>query len=107
MRGYSKWARVGALALAALLLACLLAGCGNKDEAITSLEQLDQPGRVIGVAQGSSGDVATEKNIHNVTINRYTDSVTGYLAVQQGKLDAFAFDHTMLNFALANGLEGP
>ena len=97
--------RLGALLLAILLIAAL-AGCGEKDDAITSLEQLNEKGRVIGVAQGSEGDMASEKAFPNATLSRYTSSVTAYLAVQQGKLDAFAFDRTMLRFALANGLEG-
>ncbi len=106
MTGTSKWTRIGALALAVLVLACLLAGCGSKDNAITSLEQLNEKGRTIGVAQGSEGDMASEKAFPNATLSRYTNNVTGYLAVQQGKLDAFAFDATMLRFALNNGLEG-
>ncbi len=97
--------RMGALLLAVLLVAAL-AGCGEKDDTITSLEQLNEKGRTIGVAQGSEGDMASEKAFPNAALSRYTSSVTAYLAVQQGKLDAFAFDQTMLRFALANGLEG-
>ncbi len=106
MKGYSKWARAAALALAVMLLVCLMAGCGEKDDVITTLAELDQPGRTVGVAMGSSGDVVATKTFHNVTINRYSDSATAYLAVQQKKLDAFAFDATMLRYALANGLTG-
>lgn len=93
-------------ALLALLLAGLLAGCGEKDGVITSLEQLKEPGRTIGVAQGSAGDFAAGKAFPNAELSRYTNSVTGFLAVRQGKLDAYAYDETMLRFALANGLEG-
>ena len=98
--------RIAAALLLMLTLAGLLAGCGGKDRTITSLEQLNEPGRVIGVAQGSAGDIASEKAFPNATLSRYTNSVTGFLAVQQGKLDAFAYDETMLRFSLANGLEG-
>ena len=98
--------RIAAALLIMLALAGLLAGCGGKDRTITSLEQLNEPGRVIGVAQGSAGDIASEKAFPNATLSRYTNSVTGFLAVQQGKLDAFAYDETMLRFSLANGLEG-
>lgn len=98
--------KIFAAALLLVLLAGLLAGCGEKDEAITSLAQLNEPGRTIGVAQGSAGDVAAEKAFPNATLSRYTNSVTGFLAVQQGKLDAYAYDEIMLRFALANGLEG-
>ena len=106
MKGYSKKARAGALALAILLLVCLLTACGGKGDVITSLAELDKPGRTVGVAMGSSGDTAVTKNFHNVEINRYSDSATAYLAVQQGKLDAFAFDATMLRYAISGGLEG-
>ncbi len=106
MKGYSKWARAAALALTVLTLVCLMAGCGEKDDVITTLADLDQPGRTVGVAMGSSGDAIVTETFHNVTINRYSDSATGYLAVQQGKLDAFAFDATMLRYALSNGLTG-
>ncbi len=98
--------RISAAALLLVMLAGLLAGCGKTDGAITSLAQLNEPGRTIGVAQGSAGDVASQKAFPNATLSRYTNSVTGFLAVQQGKLDAFAYDATMLRFALANGLEG-
>ncbi len=106
MKGYSKWARAAALALTVLALVCLMAGCGEKGGVITTLAELDQPGRTVGVAMGSSGDTAVSKNFHNVTVSRYSDSSTAYLAVQQGKLDAFAFDATMLRYALSGGLTG-
>ena len=107
MNGYSKWARAAALALTVLILACLMAGCGGKDDVITTLAELDQPGRTVGVSMGSSGDAAVTRNFHNATINRYSDSATtSYLAVQQGKLDAFAYDSVMLRYALSNGLGG-
>ena len=92
--------------LLALLGLLALTGCAREDDAITSLEQLSEPGRTIGVAQGSEGDAAAEKTFPDAALNRYTSSVTGFLAVQQGKIDAFAYDETMLRFALANGLEG-
>ena len=106
MKATPKWARAAALALTLLTLACLLTGCGAKDDAITTLAELDQKGRTVGVAMGSSGDAAAEKSFHNVTLSRYSDSATAYLAVQQGKLDAFAYDVTMLRYALSNGLTG-
>ncbi len=104
MKGTSKRTRLGALALAALMLICLLAGCGKKEEVISSIAELDQPGHTVGVAMGSSGDTAVTKNFHNVEITRYSDSATAYMAVQQGKLDAFAFDATMLRYAISGGL---
>lgn len=82
MKGTSKGARLGALALTALMLICLLAACGRKDEVITSIAELDKPGHTVGVAMGSSGDTAVTKNFHNVEINRYSDSATAYMAVQ-------------------------
>ncbi len=106
MKGYSKKVRLGALALAVLMLLCLLTACGKKDDAIETLAELDKAGHTVGVAMGSSGDKAVTENFHNVEISRYSDSATAYMAVQQGKLDAFAFDATMLRYAISGGLEG-
>ena len=36
----------------------------------------------------------------------YSSSVTGYAAVQQGELDAYAYDRIMMEFAIAGGVEG-
>ena len=36
----------------------------------------------------------------------YSSDVTGYAAVRQGELDAYAYDRIMMEFAIAGGVEG-
>ena len=93
--------------ITAILLAVLLAGC-SKTEApeITSIEQLNDRAYSVGVGEGAAGMFAVEDYLPDAEMLLYSSDVTGYAAVQQGELDAYAYDRIMMEFAIAGGLDG-
>lgn len=99
---YRKWIRI-----ITILLAVLLAGCAKKEAPqITSLEQLNHKSYSVGADEGSAGMFDAEAYLPEAELLLYSSSVTGYAAVQQGELDAYAYDRIMMEFAISNGLEG-
>lgn len=99
---YRKWIRI-----TAILLVVLLAGCEKAETPqITSLEQLNHKSCSVGADEGSAGMFDAEAYLPEAELLLYSSSVTGYAAVQQGELDAYAYDRIMMEFAIANGLEG-
>ena len=97
------------LATAAVLAACVPARPGARaaaDEVITSREQLNQPGRKIGVGTGSASAEIAEKEFPNATIVYFTENVSAYQNVAQGKADAYVFERSQMQLALDNGLQG-
>lgn len=61
---------------------------------------------VVGHATGSSGYFAVMECLPDATHVDYSDNVTAYLAVQTGKIDAFAYDDVAMTYAIADGLTG-
>ncbi len=99
---FERWAPV----LLAVLL-CLTAGCTRQDrEAVTSLAQLNQEGRKIGVASDTAEDRLVAQELPQAQIEYFKDEMAAYSAVQQGKIDAFVFNRLTLENAIYNGLEG-
>ena len=104
----SKTERRALLALTILTLAlCLLAGCGRKhDETITSLEQLNAPGRKIGVMSDTAEDRLVMEYLPLAQIEYVKDNISAYTAVSQGKLDAFVYDKRQMELSIQNGQQG-
>lgn len=102
-----KIPRAFALALALLTLLSLLAGCntGTKQSATVAL-QMNDTAYTIGVPSGATAVNAVESALPKARMKYYNSLPDAYLAVQQGKVDAFAFDRYLLGFAVANGLTG-
>lgn len=99
--------RISILAAALLLGIACLTGCTRTEkEEITSVGQLDDPRYTIGVGEGTAGMYLMEEYFPGAAYKIYTDGVTAYMAVEQGKLDAFVYDRVMMEFAIANGLTG-
>ena len=94
---------LGMLALAA----CLLLGCAKPgSEPITSLEQLNSPDRKIGLADNTGDEKLVAEKLPQAKIEFYKGGMTGYLAVGQGKLDAFVDGKLSMETAIQNGLKG-
>ena len=73
------------LTLAALSLS-LLSACGKKQsDAVTSLDQLREPGRIIGVGTGTGDDAAVREAFPDAEIRYLEDSYMGYSSVASGK----------------------
>ena len=102
--------RIGAvLATAAVFAACALAwpcSRADADETITSREQLNRPGMKIGVGTGSASAEIAEKEFSNAKIVYFTENVSAYEAVAQGKADAYVFERSQMQMAIDNGLRG-
>ncbi|MBR2421054.1 MAG: ABC transporter permease subunit [Oscillospiraceae bacterium] len=99
---YRKW-----MLITTILLTVLLAGCEKAETPqITSVEQLNHKSYSVGSDEGSAGMFDVEAYLPEAELMLYSSSVTGYAAVQQGELDAYAYDRIMMEFAIANGLEG-
>ena len=95
------------LLLLALALSAL-AGCGGKsgDTAITSLEQLKEPGRKIGVGIGTGDEASVLEAFPDAEVVYYNNWFMGYTAVLDGKADAFAYGRRQMELAIANGATG-
>ena len=89
--------------VAALLL---LLGIARAEGAIASKAALNEPGRRIGVSQGSAAVEAVMSELPKAEIVYYTDNLLGYTAVAQGKIDAYVYDRVQMNLAIKNGLTG-
>ncbi len=89
----------------------LLTGCGAGDDAageavITSLEQLNEPGRKIGMADNTNDDKLVAEKLPQAKIEYHKDAMTGYTEVSQGKLDAFVYGKIGMETAIRNGMSG-
>ena len=94
------------MAILLALTASFLASCAPKEEGITSLEQLNQPGIQIGVATDTTEYAIVEKEFPNAEIVYTKDIIAAYTSVGQGKLDAFVSNKLNMELAIHNGLKG-
>ncbi len=99
----AKWI----LLLLALALAALT-GCGGSRQhtAVTSLEQLDEPGRKIGVPADTADDRLAAQLFPQAKIEYFKDDIAGFTSVSQGKLDAYLYSRLTMEIAIHNGLTG-
>lgn len=89
-----------------LLLSLLLCGCSGKDakkqdagivREYNTVEELE--GKRIGAISGSVQEALVLKNVKNPQVTYYANSAEEVLALQNGKIDAFAMDgDTYLSF---------
>ena len=94
------------LILTGLLLLCLCGCSARTERAVTTIEQLNDKSYTIGVDEGSAGMFAVEQYLPEAEIRFFSNHVTGFAAVQQGELDAYAYDRIMIDFAIAGGVDG-
>lgn len=81
----------------------LLSGCGGKNkEKIESIEQLNQSGYKISVDPGSAAAVTAMERFPNAEIVYNSKISDAYLAVSQGKTDAFVYGKLYLQYAVAS-----
>ena len=93
--------------LLSILLLCCLSGCGAKERSTaTTLEQLREPGRIIGVGTGTGDDAAVREAFPEAEIRYLDDSFMGYSSVANGKLDAFVYGKKQMELAIRNGTKG-
>ena len=98
-----------AVLLMTLLLtsaAGLFVSCGRKDEGITSIDQLKEPGVKIGVASDTTEFRIVEEEFPEAEIVYVKDDLSAYTGVAQGKIDAFVYNRLSMQTAIDNGFEG-
>ena len=93
------------------VLAGLFSGCksedkGTKTETITSIEQLNSPECTIGMNESTGEDKVVAQKLPLAQIVYYSNPITGYTAVAQGKLDAYVFGKTSMETSIKNGQQG-
>ena len=92
-------------AFAFLLL--FLSGCSQKaDSPVTSLDQLNEPGRVIGVGVNCPEEALLAEDFPEASIISYSDSHFAYEEVARGRLDAFVYARLPMEHAIENGMKG-
>lgn len=86
---------------------CIAAGCGaNKEEVITSYDQLEEPGTVIALATDTpEGDLAKER-FPEAEFKHYTNMQMAYPDVVNGRVDACIYARKEMELAMENGIEG-
>ncbi|MBQ9009508.1 MAG: transporter substrate-binding domain-containing protein [Clostridia bacterium] len=87
-----------------ILLIGLLSLPALGDEEIQSIEQLRSPGARIGVSQGSAAEMTIISEFPDAQIVYFNDNNTAYLAVSQGKADAFIYDLNQMRIAIEDGV---
>ena len=89
------------------LVLAVLTGCsGQKAGSVTTLQQLNAPSMRIGVVSDTNDDEIVAKKLPRATVEYVKDSISGYVAVSQGKLDGFVYAADVINTAIRNGQEG-
>ena len=85
----------------------LFAGCGKvSSDQITSLSQLNEKGRKIGVASDTAEDRLVMEVLPNAKVEYFKDDMSAYTSVSQGKIDAFVFNRIAMETAIYNGMSG-
>lgn len=64
----------------------------GKNSAITSVVDLDQPGKTVVVRQGTTGEIWARKNITKAQVLAVEKEGSAVLEIVQGKADAFIYD---------------
>ena len=83
----------------------LLAGCSQKaSRSVTSLSQLKEKGRSLGVSGSSPQEAYMRKDFPDAEIRTYTEIIPAYSEVANGKLDACFEQRHVLELAMENGL---
>ncbi len=59
---------------------------------VTDVAQLNDPGRIIAVKLGTTGDLVTAKLFPKAKVNRYKEETACVLEVVAGRADAFIYD---------------
>ena len=70
----------------------LLAILANKNSGITSISDLNQPGKKVAVKTGSTGYLFAQENLKNAEIIALADESACVIEVSQGKADGFLYD---------------
>ncbi|MGL5254720.1 MAG: transporter substrate-binding domain-containing protein [Brevinema sp.] len=71
---------------------------------VTSVETLNQEGRIVALKQGTTSHIYAQNYLSNVTIHTFSSEVAAMTEVIQGKADAFMYDQLTI---YRNNLDNP
>ena len=96
------------IAMLLVLGAIFLVSCTSRESAeeITSVEQLNSPSIKIGVGTGTTEGPLVEKEIPLANVEYFSRDLDAYIALTQGKIDAFVFDKVSMEKAIYHGVKG-
>lgn len=94
---------ISIIAILILLTSC---SAHKTSTEITSLDDLREGKRKIGVASTTNEHELVAKEFPNAEILYYSDDMGAYASVARGKIDAFVFDRESMEVAIHNGLKG-
>ncbi|NLD87799.1 MAG: transporter substrate-binding domain-containing protein [Clostridiales bacterium] len=86
-----KKTRIISLALVAIMLVMVFAGCSKKETYFIS-SSADLKNAKIGVQEGTTGDLLVSEEVEGAVISRYKKAVDGAIELKNGKLDAVVLD---------------
>ena len=90
-----------------LLTALFLSACSKSGkETITSLSQLNEKGRIIGVSTSAPEEATVGKDFSEAEIRSYSDIISSYTDVANGKIDAYIHARMEMELAIKNGAAG-
>ncbi len=87
------------------MMLLLLSVCRAAAE-ITSVSDLKVQGITVGISQGSAAESIVMKELSQAKLVYFNDNPSAYLAVSQGKINAFIFDYNQMRIALEQGVTG-
>lgn len=64
---------------------------------VTDIPQLNEPGRIIAVKLGTTGDIVTSRLFPKAQINRFKEETECVMEVVTGRADAFLYDQLSIN----------
>lgn len=79
---------------------------GQSGKEITSAEQLNSPEYKVGYGVGTPAMNAVDTVFPDSEQVPFSDQITAYEAVRQGKVDAFVYQRELMDLAIKNGLPG-
>ena len=91
--------------LLSIVLSFTATAAENDVQGTGELAFLNDPGCRIGVSPGSIQEMLVNESYPNAQIV-YIEKYQGYIALEQGKLDAYVYDKLQMELAIANGQSG-
>lgn len=94
--------------LIALIFAlCLISGCSKPEhKEITSIAQMNDRTYTIGYGEGHSAYNSLKEALPKAKLRSFSDLLSGYEAVKQGKIDGYAYARLEMELAMKNGVKG-
>ncbi len=102
---FLKYIKTAVIA-AVMITALLLCACVKGNDEITSLDQLDEEGKVVAISTSTPEANKVMKEFRHAKIESYTDIFPAYQEVSTGKVDACISQRIQMERAIEHGVSG-